>query len=124
MLHRYSRSFLQLRFTAPTIQIVDGTLFAASTSAVCEPRGTAIPSPPPVQAVVATAWLRRLVHSHLKTIFRKIHLANSCSEPSEQRRLVKQRPKLGWWFIGSLLLVAISLIGFGYIIWTPYKFGR
>jgi len=58
----------------------------------------------------------------LKTIFRKIHLANSSWE---QRRLVKQRPKLGWWFIGSLLLVAISLLlGFGYITWTPYKFGR
>jgi hypothetical protein len=61
--HPCSRSFLPLRFTAPTIQIVDGTLFAASTSVVFEPRGTAIPFPPPVQAVVATAWLRRLVHS-------------------------------------------------------------
>lgn len=58
-------------------------------------------SPPPVQAVVATAWLRRLVHS--KDDFQEIDLANSSSE---QRRLVKQRPKLGWWFIGSLLLVA------------------
>jgi len=63
MFHRDSRSFLRLRFTALTIQIVDGTLFAASTSAACEPRGTAVPFPPPVQAVVATAWLRRLVHS-------------------------------------------------------------
>ena len=42
---------------------------------------------------------------------------------SEQQGSAGQKRKPDWVFIGSLVLIAISLIGMAYICWTHYVLG-
>jgi hypothetical protein len=38
--------------------------------------------------------------------------------------VAQTRPKPDFWWIGSLILVAISMLGFGYMLWKYYGAGR
>lgn len=47
------------------------------------------------------------------------------SDPrSEVCTVAQTRPKPDFWWIASLILVAISLLGFGYMLWKYYGAGR
>jgi len=32
-----------------------------------------------------------------------------------------EKPRLDWWFTGSILLLAISILGFAYVLWETYR---
>ena len=34
--------------------------------------------------------------------------------------IMADRSKLEWWFTGSILLLAISVLGFAYLFWESY----
>jgi len=31
-----------------------------------------------------------------------------------------EKPRLDWWFTGSIILLAISILGFAYVLWETY----
>jgi hypothetical protein len=34
--------------------------------------------------------------------------------------IMAEKPKVEWWFTGSILLLAISILGFAYLFWESY----
>jgi hypothetical protein len=34
--------------------------------------------------------------------------------------IMAEKPKVEWWFTGSILLLAISILGFAYLFWDSY----
>jgi len=34
--------------------------------------------------------------------------------------IMAEKSKLEWWFTGSILLLAISILGFAYLFWESY----
>ncbi len=32
-----------------------------------------------------------------------------------------EKPKLDWWLTGSIILLAISILGFAYVLWETYS---
>ena len=47
---------------------------------------------------------------------------DNCGERDGTSTHTRSKPDL--WWIGSLILVAVSLIGFGKILWSYYGIGR
>jgi len=41
---------------------------------------------------------------------------------NEGTRLISlaEKPRLDWWFTGSIILLAISILGFAYVLWEAY----
>jgi hypothetical protein len=45
-------------------------------------------------------------------------------DTGQDRHHVAQKGKPDWVFIGSLVLIVISLLGMAYITWSRYELGR
>jgi hypothetical protein len=42
------------------------------------------------------------------------------SQEEDSILVMAERSKLEWWFTGSILLLAISILGFAYLFWESY----
>ena len=63
-------------------------------------------------------------HSHNTVRFRTIpHYERDlvrCRRQQVAFFIMAEKSKLEWWFTGSILLLAISILGFAYLFWESY----
>jgi hypothetical protein len=59
----------------------------------------------------------------LTSLIIKTDSARMSATTHEGPRLISslaEKPRLDWWFTGSIILLAISIVGFAYVLWETY----
>jgi hypothetical protein len=58
----------------------------------------------------------------LTSLIIKTDSAHMSPTTGEGPRLIylAEKPRLDWWLTGSIILLAISILGFAYVLWVTY----